>query len=181
VFNERLEIRAGRMLVPTRPGLGVSLSAQARAWTPEQVERSAATSPPHDPPMRRTPQVDALHEGQHRAAQRQDRRVARTGDHQHPNARPCCPTCRRWTKLGLKGVAVFFWQAVAAPKGLPADIEAKLRDAIVAGLNDLAVKPKLLERGFEIAGNTPEQFTSFQAAEFARQKNVIEVGTITAD
>jgi len=33
LFNERLETRAGRMLVPTRPGLGVTLSEQARAWT----------------------------------------------------------------------------------------------------------------------------------------------------
>jgi L-alanine-DL-glutamate epimerase-like enolase superfamily enzyme len=33
LFNERLEIRDGRLLVPTRPGLGLSLSEQARAWT----------------------------------------------------------------------------------------------------------------------------------------------------
>lgn len=33
LFNERQEIRDGRMLLPTRPGLGVSLSDQARAWT----------------------------------------------------------------------------------------------------------------------------------------------------
>lgn len=32
LFNERLEIRDGRMLVPTRPGLGLSLSEQARGW-----------------------------------------------------------------------------------------------------------------------------------------------------
>jgi L-talarate/galactarate dehydratase len=38
LFNERLEIKAGRMLVPTRPGLGVSLSDQARAWTRERAE-----------------------------------------------------------------------------------------------------------------------------------------------
>ncbi len=38
LFNERLDIRAGRMLVPTRPGLGVSLSQQARAWTREHAE-----------------------------------------------------------------------------------------------------------------------------------------------
>lgn len=38
LFNERLEIRQGRMLVPTRPGLGLSLSEQARAWTRAQVE-----------------------------------------------------------------------------------------------------------------------------------------------
>ena len=38
LFNERLEIRDGRMRVPTRPGLGLSLSGQARAWTREQRE-----------------------------------------------------------------------------------------------------------------------------------------------
>ena len=64
---------------------------------------------------------------------------------------------------------------------MPADIKARLHDAIVAGLNDPSVKPKLLELGFEIVGNTPEQFAAFQAAEFARWKKVIEVGKITAD
>ena len=38
LFNERLEIRDGRMLVPTSPGLGLSLSAQSEAWTREEVE-----------------------------------------------------------------------------------------------------------------------------------------------
>jgi L-alanine-DL-glutamate epimerase-like enolase superfamily enzyme len=38
LFNERLEIEGGRMRVPTRPGLGVSLSEQARAWTREHAE-----------------------------------------------------------------------------------------------------------------------------------------------
>ncbi len=38
LFNERLEIKDGRMRVPTRPGLGLSLSEQARAWTREQCE-----------------------------------------------------------------------------------------------------------------------------------------------
>jgi L-alanine-DL-glutamate epimerase-like enolase superfamily enzyme len=38
LFNERLEIRDGRMLVPTRPGLGLSLSEQARAWTVASAE-----------------------------------------------------------------------------------------------------------------------------------------------
>lgn len=38
LFNERLEIANGRMLVPTRPGLGLSLSDQARAWTRQTAE-----------------------------------------------------------------------------------------------------------------------------------------------
>ncbi len=94
---------------------------------------------------------------------------------------PQLPDVPTMDELGYKGVTVTSWQAVAAPKGLPADIKAKLHDAIVAGLNDPAVRPKLLDLGFEIVANTPEQFTAFQAAEFARWKKVIEVGKITAD
>ena len=94
---------------------------------------------------------------------------------------PLLPDVPTMEELGFKGVTVYSWQAFAAPKGLPADIKARLHDGLVAGLNDPAVKPKLLELGFEIVGNTPEQFTAFQAAEFARWKKVIEVGKITAD
>ena len=38
LFNERLELKAGRMHVPDRPGLGFSLSQQALAWTTETAE-----------------------------------------------------------------------------------------------------------------------------------------------
>lgn len=38
LFNERLETRDGRMVVPDRPGLGVTFSDQARAWTTDSVE-----------------------------------------------------------------------------------------------------------------------------------------------
>ena len=83
-------------------------------------------------------------------------------------------------ELGITSVTVYSWQAFAAPTGLPADIKAKYQ-AIVAGLNDPVVEAKLLEVGFEIVANTPEQFAAFQASEFARWKRVIEVGKITAD
>ena len=94
---------------------------------------------------------------------------------------PLLPDVPTMEELGIKGTTVYSWQAVAAPKGLPADIKAKLHEAIVAGLNDPVVKAKLLELGFEIVANAPEQFTAFQAAEFARWKKVIELGKITAD
>jgi L-talarate/galactarate dehydratase len=35
LFNEELEIRDGRMIVPGRPGLGCSLTGKARDWTVE--------------------------------------------------------------------------------------------------------------------------------------------------
>ncbi|WP_286978033.1 mandelate racemase/muconate lactonizing enzyme family protein [Pseudomonas sp.] len=36
LFNERMETRDGRMLVPTRPGLGLSLSEQSARWTAQE-------------------------------------------------------------------------------------------------------------------------------------------------
>ena len=33
LFEERAQVADGRMLVPTRPGLGITISDQARAWT----------------------------------------------------------------------------------------------------------------------------------------------------
>ncbi|WP_018260390.1 L-talarate/galactarate dehydratase [Methylobacterium sp. WSM2598] len=38
LFNERLALEGGRMIVPTRPGLGLTLSDQARAWIRETAE-----------------------------------------------------------------------------------------------------------------------------------------------
>ena len=42
LFNERLEIRDGRMWVPNRPGLGFTLSEQAYAWVSETAEYGTA-------------------------------------------------------------------------------------------------------------------------------------------
>ncbi|MES2581236.1 MAG: tripartite tricarboxylate transporter substrate binding protein [Pseudomonadota bacterium] len=85
------------------------------------------------------------------------------------------------SEAGVKDADVYSWQAIAAPKGLKADIYKKIHDALVGAINDPAVKAKLLEQGFEIVANTPEQFTAFQAAEFARWKTLIESRKITAD
>jgi L-alanine-DL-glutamate epimerase-like enolase superfamily enzyme len=38
LFNERLEMKDGRMRVPDRPGLGFTLSEQARRWTRERAQ-----------------------------------------------------------------------------------------------------------------------------------------------
>ncbi|MET0963638.1 MAG: tripartite tricarboxylate transporter substrate binding protein [Noviherbaspirillum sp.] len=94
---------------------------------------------------------------------------------------PLLPEVPTMDELGMKGVTVYSWQAIAVPKGVPADIKAKLHGAIVASLNDPQVKPRLLELGFEVVGNTPEQFTAFQATEFARWKKVIEEGKIKTE
>lgn len=94
---------------------------------------------------------------------------------------PLLPGVPTLAESGVKDVDVYSWQAAAAPKGLPADVKAKVHAALIAALNDPSVKPKLLELGFEIVGDTPEQFAAFQQRENARWKQLIEARKITAD
>jgi len=94
---------------------------------------------------------------------------------------PLLPDVPTLEESGVKDANVQSWQAVAAPKGLPADVKKRIHDAIVATINDPAVTPKLLELGFEVVLNTPEQFAAFQASEFARWQKLITSRNIKAD
>jgi tripartite-type tricarboxylate transporter receptor subunit TctC len=105
------------------------------------------------------------------------RAIAVTGD-RRAAVLPNVPTL---AEAGVSGVDVYSWQAVAAPKGLPADIRSKLHGAIVGALNDPQVRQRFTDIGFEIVANTPAQFAAFQQKEYARWKQVIETGKITAD
>ena len=94
---------------------------------------------------------------------------------------PLLPDVPTLTEAGVKDVDVYSWQAVAAPKGLPANIKAPLHAALVAALNEPALREQFTSLGFEVVANTPEQFATFQQQEFARWKQVIETRKITAD
>jgi tripartite-type tricarboxylate transporter receptor subunit TctC len=94
---------------------------------------------------------------------------------------PLLPDVATLDEQGVKGAEVQSWQAVAGPKGLPADVKAKLHAAIAWALNDPAVKDKLVAQGFEIVADSPEHFAKFQAAEYARWKQLIETRKISAD
>ena len=94
---------------------------------------------------------------------------------------PLLPQVPTLAESGVKDVDVYSWQAAAAPKGLPADVKAKLHASMIAALNDPAVKPKLLELGFEIVGDTPEQFAAFLRAEIAKWAKVVKASGARPD
>jgi tripartite-type tricarboxylate transporter receptor subunit TctC len=100
--------------------------------------------------------------------------LAVTGDKRSPLL-PNVPTL---AEAGVKGADVFSWQAIAGPKGMPADVKQKLHTAIVAALNDPENRKRMEDIGFEIVANTPEQMAQFQAQELERWKQVIQVGKI---
>lgn len=90
-------------------------------------------------------------------------------------ALPDVPTM---AEAGVKDVEVYSWQAAAAPKGLPADVRARLEKDMIAGLNAPDSKQKFNDIGFDVVANTGKEFETFLAAEIARWKTVIEVGKI---
>ena len=94
---------------------------------------------------------------------------------------PLLPDVPTLTESGVKNAEVYSWQALAAPKGLPTPVKAKIHSAAVDSLHDPAVAKQLTDQGFEIVANTPEQFAKFQQQELARWKKVIEAGHITAN
>lgn len=94
---------------------------------------------------------------------------------------PLLPEVPTLEESGVKDANVQSWQAVAAPKGLPADVKKRVHEAVVTSINDPAIKPKLLELGFEVVLNTPEQFAAFQASEFSRWQKLITSRGIKAD
>src|SRR5881392_2661782 len=53
------------------------------------------------------------------------------------------PDVPTMAEAGVKNVDVYSWQAVVAPKGLPADLRTKFHDAVVGALNDAQVKQQL--------------------------------------
>lgn len=94
---------------------------------------------------------------------------------------PLLPEVPTLDELGIKDANVYSWQAVAGPKGMPADLKNKLHAVIKDALNDPAIKPKLTEVGFEIVASTPEEFTKFQLAEYTRWQKLIQARNIKAD
>ena len=94
---------------------------------------------------------------------------------------PVLPDVPTLAEAGVKGAEVYSWQGMAAPKGLPVDVKAKLAKAAIAALQQPDIRKRFLEQGLEIVGNTPEDFTRFQVKENERWKQLIQTRKITAD
>ena len=65
------------------------------------------------------------------------------------------------------------WYGLLAPKGTPADIVTKLRDAAVVALKDPAVVAALEKQGAVPSGNTPAEFAQEIKEQFERAKQVV--------
>ena len=91
---------------------------------------------------------------------------------------PAVPDVPTLTEAGVPGIAVYSWQAFVAPKGLPANVKARLQPALIAAIKHPDTVKKFNEQGFEVVGNSPEEFAKFLDDELALWKQVIDAGGI---
>ena len=88
------------------------------------------------------------------------------------------PNVPTLAEAGVPGIEVYSWQAFVAPKGLPANVKARLQPALIAAIKHPDTVKKFSEQGFEVVGNSPEEFAKFLNEELARWKQVIDTGGI---
>jgi tripartite-type tricarboxylate transporter receptor subunit TctC len=91
---------------------------------------------------------------------------------------PDVPTAK---EAGVVDLEVYSWQAAAAPKGLPADVRAKLESLLIASAKAPEIKARFDELGFEVVANNGADFAKFLDGEAARWKTVVEQGKITVN
>jgi len=82
---------------------------------------------------------------------------------------------------GLDGFDVTIWYAVFGPAGIPEDRVAVLNEAINGALQTAEVKERLAMMGADVAGSTPEELATFQAAQTEKWTDFIKRHEITRD
>src|SRR4051812_8596690 len=78
----------------------------------------------------------------------------------------------------MKSYDVSTWYGFFGPRGIPAEIVAKLNKTLNEALKDDAVRDKLTKAGVAVQGSTPEEFGKFMFAELARWDKVRAAASI---
>ena len=94
---------------------------------------------------------------------------------------PAFPDVPCAAELGLPDYTVTTWYGIWAPKGTPADVQARAVDAIrKAGLTDES-KAIWANQGAEFGNLSPQQFGQFVSAEVKRWTSVVKLSGATLD
>jgi len=94
---------------------------------------------------------------------------------------PDLPDVPTLAEAGIKGLEVYSWQGIAAPKGLPAPVREKLVAALAATLKDPQVRKTLETAGFDVVALPPAQAAAELNSEITRWKGVIDTAGIKAE
>jgi tripartite-type tricarboxylate transporter receptor subunit TctC len=93
-------------------------------------------------------------------------------------AAPEIPTVE---ESGMTGMDFVSWYGLWGPKGLPADIAAKLQAQVAAIVAQPAVKERMALLGFEPIGSTTAYFATYIDDEVAKYARIIKEANIKAE
>ena len=81
-------------------------------------------------------------------------------------------------EAGLKGFEVELWYVILAPAAVPADVLARLNDALVKTLQRPELKAAFAKIGAEPVPTTQQEGAAFLKTEYEKWKKVIAEGNI---
>jgi tripartite-type tricarboxylate transporter receptor subunit TctC len=84
-------------------------------------------------------------------------------------------------EAGLSGAEAVSWFALAAPRGTPPDVVAKLGDAVRALVKSPEVSARLVGLGTEPWGSTPDEMRSHVVQETAKWARIVKEAGATVD
>jgi tripartite-type tricarboxylate transporter receptor subunit TctC len=90
------------------------------------------------------------------------------------NRSPLVPDLPTMIEAGVPNYEMIGWNGIFVPKGTPADILAKLHDALASVLRSPAVKEQLAGLGADAVGDSQAEFAAFVKAESARWGRIIQ-------
>jgi tripartite-type tricarboxylate transporter receptor subunit TctC len=93
-------------------------------------------------------------------------------------ALPDIPTI---AESGYPGFDAATWHAIVAPAGLPADVRAKLHQAIHETLNDPATRKAFADLGVDVVNSTPAELRAYIKSEIPKWAEVVKASGAKVD
>ncbi|SNS48554.1 Tripartite-type tricarboxylate transporter, receptor component TctC [Noviherbaspirillum humi] len=98
-----------------------------------------------------------------------------------PSRLPALPNVPTVKEAGFPTYEVTNWHGIIGPKGIPADIVAKLNKAINESLNGANMETQLESDGLKPASGTPEEFGALIGSEIERWGKLVKARGIRLD
>ena len=91
------------------------------------------------------------------------------------------PDVPTFDEKGIKGFDVTNWYSMMGPKGLPADMVARMDDAVKKAMAEPAIRATLESQGIQFGGaHTPAEFDKFLRAENAKYAKLVKELGVTS-
>ena len=91
---------------------------------------------------------------------------------------PDLPTA---AEAGMPGYEVTAWFGIVAPAGTPPEVIRRLNMEVLKALQTKETRDALSNQGFDVKGNSPEEFSAFIAGESTKWSRAVKASGAKVD